>query len=144
MSQVQVGARWHIGWESSDRYGWATALAVGGAIAFVMLGVFGLPGADLHAPPHYAGIMDPLCGMTRAMYALTTADLATAWRYNPGSFALAAFGAVFSSRGLVGFARGRWLRFPRVPRRFAWTIGVLTIAALWVNQQSHADLLMRP
>ena len=132
-------------WDGRDAYFGATFTALVGTLGAVLLGIFGLPGLDLHTPfLHDAGIMDPLCGMTRAVHALASVELRDAWRYNPGSFALAVFGAGFVLRGLIGLVTGRWLRFPRFSNRALWVAVSLAILVLWVNQQSHADLLMRP
>lgn len=144
-SAVARGSHAKFRWDGRDAYPGATFVALVGTLGAILLGIFGLPRVDLHTPfLHDAGIMDPLCGMTRAVHALASVDLHQAWRYNPGSFALAAFGAGFVLRGLVGLVTGRWLRLPRLPHRAIWLTGALAIIALWVNQQSHADLLMRP
>ena len=131
-------------WETYDLYVGATYVAFAGTLGAIALGIFGLPRVDLHTPfLHDAGIMDPLCGMTRAVHAMASVELRDAWRYNPGSFALAAFGAGFSLRGLIGLVTGRWLRFPRLPYRALWVVVSLATLVLWVNQQSNADLLMQ-
>lgn len=139
------GQRAMFRWDDRDAYVGATFTALVGTLGAVLLGMFGLPGLDLHTPfLHDAGIMDPLCGMTRAVHALASVELREAWRYNPGSFALATFGAVFLTRGLLGLTTGRWLRFPQLPHRVLWVAAAIATIALWVNQQSSADLLMRP
>ena len=84
--------------------------------------------------------MDPLCGMTRATAALGRADLATAWRYNPGVFLLAATAAGVLVRIVVAAATGTWWSI----RARGWPIWVVMAAglvALEVNQQLHAALL---
>lgn len=139
VTQVRPSFRW----DGHDAYRGATITALLGTLGAVALGIFGLPGVEIHTPIlHDAGIMDPACGMTRAVHALATANVYAAWRYNPGSFALAAFGVVFVLRALVGFASGRWLSFPRLSARLVWVAVVVGTAVLWVNQQLHADLLM--
>lgn len=55
----------------SRSYRGAFALAVG----TIALRVFGLPPIDLHSPLHRAGIMDPLCGGTRAALAAAHGDI---------------------------------------------------------------------
>ena len=129
-------------WERRDALPGFTATAVLGAVAFIALAVLGLPQVDLHTPLHYAGIMDPLCGMTRAMRSLAIGDLASAWRYNPGSFVLAAFGMFFATRFVIGLASGRWLTWPLPSRRVAWSLTLIATSVLWVNQQINAQLLM--
>lgn len=129
-------------WDGRDEYRGATAVSLLGALAFVALWRFGLPQADLHSPLHFAGVMDPLCGMTRAMYALTRVDLAAAWTYNPGAFALVAFGVFFTFRAALATATGRWLTWTAPPRRLTWAGVGFVVVLLWINQQANADLLM--
>jgi len=117
---------------------WAVTAVLGAAA----LRLFGLPTVDLHAPPHYVGIMDPLCGMTRAVYALTHGAFSTAWRYNPGVFALAGFAVLMVARFVVGVTTGRWIEVTIASRRALVVIVTIVIALLWVNQQANSDLLM--
>jgi hypothetical protein len=56
-----------IEWRRRDDWHWLTLAAPVGIAAAVALAAFGLPPIDLHSPLHYAGVMDPLCGMTRAV-----------------------------------------------------------------------------
>lgn len=129
-------------WEKSDTLAGFTVTAAVGAFAFSALALFGLPDADLHSPLHRAGIMDPFCGMTRAMWSLAKGDLASAWRYNPGSFVVAAFGAVFVTRAVIGLIAGRWVSVRLASRRVVWMIAIAGTAILWANQQANAELLM--
>lgn len=129
-------------WEDRDGLQAWSITALVGALAFVALGVFGLPRADLHSPFHQAGIMDPLCGMTRAMRLLAVGDFAAAWKYNPGSYVVAAFGAVFNVRYWFGVMSGKWPTVTLFSRRLAILIVIVGVAVLWINQQANADLLM--
>ncbi|MGH9116995.1 MAG: DUF2752 domain-containing protein [Acidimicrobiales bacterium] len=137
-----IGPWFRGSWERQDPFPAASALAVGGAALAVVLAVAGLPPVDLHGPLHYAGIMDPLCGGTRATRLLALGRVADAWRYNPGMFALAAWGGWRLARMGVAAVTGRW---PTV--RVGWSPGskilvVVMVAGLQVNQQLHAELLM--
>lgn len=131
-----------LAWATRDSMRGFTVAALLGGVVFVALGIFGLPKADLHSPLHYAGLMDPLCGMTRAMRSLAAGDLTLAWRYNPGSYVIAFLGAAFTARWVVGVATGRWLTITLPSRRATLLMVWLVTVALWVNQQLHADLLM--
>lgn len=118
-----------------------TVLATVGTLGAAALGVFGLPPVDLHGPLHYLGIMDPLCGMTRAIRALAVGDRALAWRYNPGSFVLAVSAAVMLARGGIGLLTGRWISVRVIWRRILWSALILASVALSINQQLHAQFL---
>ncbi len=132
--------------EPRDRYPWvslaaAALVAVAGAMA-----AFGLPPIDLHGPMHWYGIMDPLCGGTRAARYTAQGNLAEAWRYNPLSI-LVVYGAGLAIlRAAVGLLGRRWVTFTVcwTPGRRRWAIAVLIVlvALLEVRQQMRADLLM--
>lgn len=127
--------------EREDRFSaWyrgAAAMAVG-ALA---LRVVGFPPIDLHSPLHRAGIMDPLCGGTRAALALSHGDLDLAWRYNPLVPLLAVAVGGLVARWCWGRATGRWITVD-VNRRALVVAAALLVVALWVNQQAQASLLM--
>lgn len=122
----------------SGSYRAAAALAVG-AIA---LRAFGLPPIDLHSPLHRAGIMDPLCGGTRAALALAHGDPDLAWRYNPLVPFLAVAICGLLVRWCWGRATGRWIAVDLIDRRALVVVTAMLVVALWVNQQAHASLLM--
>jgi hypothetical protein len=115
------------------------ALATGAAGA---LALFGLPPVDLHGPLHRFGIMDPACGMTRAARALARADLATAWRYNPGSLALGVAVSAVLARAIAGLASGRWLMLHIEVRRRWLIVAAAALVALAIRQQRIASLLI--
>lgn len=129
-------------WEDHDEFAGWTITAVLGGLAFIALRIFGLPEADLHTPLHHAGIMDPACGMTRAMWLLGHGRLADAWRYNPGAYALAVAGTFLIVRAVFGATTGRWLTWNGLSRRLIWVVVAIAFTALWINQQANADLLM--
>lgn len=141
MATRPVVSRLTLGWSGRDMYPGLTATAVVGAIAFLALRVFGLPSVDLHTPLHYAGIMDPLCGMTRAMWLLGKGRLGQAWNYNPGAYLLALAGSFLIVRAVYGATTRRWLNWNGRPRRLVWIVAAVALAGLWVNQQANADLL---
>ena len=103
-----------------------TAIVVMAGLAAITMAVFGLPPVDVHGPWHYLGVMDPLCGMTRAVLLLARAHIARAVEYNPASPLLAAFGAVVLVRAAVGRSTGDGWNFgcdgqrPRMPRWLYW------------------------
>ena len=109
-------------------------------VAALAMGRWGLPPINLHTPLHRMGIMDPLCGMTRATAALARGDLATAWRYNPGVFLLAAAAGGVLLRLGVAAATGTWWRV-RARGWPTWLVAAGVLVALQINQQLHADLL---
>ena len=127
---------------------WMTILGATGLAAAGAMAAFGLPSIDLHGPLHRMGIMDPLCGGTRAARLTAQGHLLEAWRYNPlGIFAT--IGAAFAvARLVVGVAFRRWLyvRVAWTPRRIRLALAVLALAtvALEIRQQGRADLLLRP
>ena len=127
-------------WDEIDRHPrWLLGVLAAGGIA-VALAVAGLPPVSIHGPLHYVGIMDPLCGMTRAARLFARGNLSRAWRYNPGSFVLAAFAFGVVSRACVGVLAGRWVRIVAHPR-LAWIACAVVVGLLEVNQQLHASLL---
>ena len=122
----------------SASYRGVAALAVGS----LGLRVFGLPPIDLHSPLHRAGIMDPLCGGTRAALAFAQGDIGLAWRYNPLVPLLALTIAGLLVRWCGGRATGRWITVAVINRRAVVLVAVALVVALWVNQQAHAERLM--
>ena len=105
------------------------------------MALFGLPPIDVHGPLHRVGVMDPLCGMTRAARLLALGDLREAARYNPASLVLPIGVVAVSARWAVGRATGRWLTLhPLGSRALASTMAV-GVAVLWVRQQTMVGLL---
>ncbi len=130
-------------WTSADRHAQWRSIVFGGGVLAVVLAIFGLPPwfLSLHSPIHYMGIMDPLCGMTRASRFMARGELGEAWRYNPGSFVVATLAALIGARTVVGHMWSRWLE---VTVRRPVLLGLLLavpVAVLWVNQQRHMALL---
>lgn len=128
-------------WDDHDRYGYAIPLVAVGALGAAALALFGLPPLDLHGPLHRVGIMDPLCGMTRATRALARGELATAMRYNPASPLLPLLASAVVLRAAVGRRTGRWVH--AWPRRSPALLAIVLVgvAALWVRQQLMVELL---
>ncbi len=113
-----------------------------------MMGRFGLPPVDLHGPLHHLGIMDPLCGGTRAAYYTIRGQGWQAWRYNPlGLIAVVAASAAVA-RGIAGLLTGRWINlvtaWPARQRRVVVVAVLILAVVLEVRQQSIAPLLMAP
>jgi len=116
-----------------------TLVAYGIAAA---LAIFGLPPVSLHGPLHFVGIMDPLCGMTRAVRFLALGDVGNAIRYNPASALLAILTVGILVRAAIGAWSGRWLIVHVQRSRSVLALSMFLIAAIWINQQAHATLLM--
>ena len=112
-----------------------------GTLLALALARFGLPPIDLHTPLHRAGIMDPLCGMTRATRYLAQIRVRDALRYNPASPALPVAAVALWTRMLHGWWTGNWITI-----RIRWSARlvvavVLAVALLEVRQQMNTDLL---
>lgn len=132
--------------DSTDQYRWASLAATALVVFAVAMAVFGLPPVDLHSPLHWYGIMDPLCGGTRAARYTAMGRFADAWRYNPlGIFTVLLVG-VLVLRGVFGTATGRWptlrVTWTRRARWIAIGATVVLVALLEIRQQGRAELLM--
>jgi hypothetical protein len=123
-----------------DKYRWMTAVAGLLVIGVALLGVVGIPPVDLHGPLHYLGIMDPVCGATRAMYLTAHGRLREAITYNPAAPILLAAAGVVLLRAAVGALTHRWLRL-QIPHRLSVGMLVVVLVVLEINQQSNAALL---
>ncbi|MGI8795370.1 MAG: DUF2752 domain-containing protein [Acidimicrobiia bacterium] len=128
-------------WASNERHAQWLGLVLVGGVGAVALAVFGLPPVGIHGPLHHLGIMDPFCGMTRAVRSFARGELDAAWRYNPASFVLAALAAAVLVRAAVGLASRRWLEIDVVRSRAAIAVALPLVALLWFNQQQHMALL---
>lgn len=122
-----------------------TRLSLLGVAGGMVLRVAGVPRVDLHGPLHYLGIMDPLCGGTRAMFLLTSGHFSAAAQYNPIVFPLSAGLLAQLVRAAIGWSTGHRLQLSPSPtvRRFLIAVGVVALVALEIRQQLHADLLTR-
>ncbi|MEO5666412.1 MAG: DUF2752 domain-containing protein [Nocardioides sp.] len=147
MSTVtKPGALVRISLERRGQHGLFTTLGVLALAIAAAMAIFGLPPVDLHSPMHKIGIMDPLCGGTRAARYAAQGNLAEAWRYNPLSI-LVVYGAGLTIlRAVVGLLGRRWVTctvsWTRGRRRWAITIVIVLVALLEIRQQLRADLLM--
>lgn len=127
--------------DPEDRHTGLTPTVFAGALAAIILALFRLPPVALHGPQHRLGIMDPLCGMTRATRFLVRGNFARAWRYNPASFALAAGAATLVARFAFGTATDRWWNVRVQSRLAVFAVLAPGVALLWLSQQLHAPLL---
>lgn len=116
------------------------ALAAAAALAII-----GLPPLDMHGPLHKWGIMDPLCGGTRAARFAAQGNMVEAWRYNPLSIVVVFSALVMVGRSAVGLVTRRWvnveLRWTKRRRLWGVVVVVTLLAVLEVRQQGRADLL---
>lgn len=133
-------------WTSRDRHFWFTRTAAIGALSAAALAAFGLPPVDLHGALHRFGIMDPLCGGTRAVRYAMRGQWVESWRYNPLGILLMFGLAMVLARAVVGMLSGRWLDLAASSgwRRGAAVVGVVLLAVLEVRQQLRSDLLIQP
>jgi len=124
----------------------ATALALVGLAVAAAMAIFGLPPVDLHGPLHRLGIMDPLCGGTRAARLTAQGHLAQAWTYNPLGIVAVLGAAGVVLRTAAGAVTGRWVnlhaRLTRRQNRSLLLVLVIATVALEVRQQLRADLLI--
>lgn len=128
-------------WEPVDRYPFAAGLVVAGLAAAFAMALFGLPPIDLHGPLHRIGVMDPMCGMTRATRLLALGQIREAARYNPASVLLPLLATGTLARSAVGRRTGRWLTVHPLGSKVLAAILAVGVALLWVRQQSMVDLL---
>lgn len=118
-----------------------TWAAAGGLVVAALLARLGMPPVNLHSPLHVAGIMDPLCGMTRGSAATLRGDLRRAWWYNPASPLVILGGLAVLARWVVGRVTGGWLSARVKVTRVPVAVAGVVLAALELNQQLHVDRL---
>lgn len=134
-----------VSWDSQDKYRWVTGLALVGVLAAVVMAVIGLPPVDLHPPWHRFGVMDPLCGGTRAARYTVQGTWREAWNYNPLGMVTVLGAGSLIVRSLAGVATGAWphVRIKWTPRRVRVVVAVAVVlfTLLEIRQQLRADLL---
>lgn len=132
--------------DSRDRYRWLTLASFGLLAIAGGMAVLGLPPVDLHGPLHWLGIMDPLCGGTRAARYTALGEWGLAWKYNPLGILTVLAVAVIVLRAIVGMVTRRWvsldITWTRRGRWVAFTVIALLVVTLEIRQQGRADLLM--
>lgn len=134
-------------WSKTDGMRLVTWIGLAGLVAAAVMARFGLPPVDLHGPLHRMGIMDPLCGGTRAARLTAQGKLVDALRYNPLGILATSAAAVAVLRLAVGLTARRWLNVqvawtPR-RRRIAWALLIIATVALEIRQQGRSDLLLK-
>lgn len=119
-----------------------TVASVGVAVAGPVFAVTGVPPIPLMWPLYRVGVVLPGCGLTRGLVALAGGDVAAAWRWNPASFLVALVVVLGLARAVGARASGRWVQV-RVEWRW-WLVALSAgaVGALWINQWSHAQVLM--
>ncbi len=130
-----------LAWFARNPYTELLPLVVGGAALAAVLAIVGLPPISIHGPQHFVGIMDPLCGMTRAVRYLARGEVANAWAYNPAVFLLAVTAGSIVLASAYGAMTGRWPLLVAARPRLTRGMVMVLVAALWVNQQMHASRL---
>ncbi len=146
-SRLTQSAGWvEVSWQRRDQHRLITCLAIFGVVIAAAMAVFGLPPVDLHGPFHRFGIMDPLCGGTRAARYTAQGEWALAWKYNPLGILTVLGAAAVTTRTLIGGLTRRWLaaqvHWTPTRRRAAILIVFALLVALEVRQQLRADLLI--
>lgn len=131
-----------VGITPEDTHPGLVWIAAAGLAAAAILAVYGMPPIGIHLPTHGWGIMGPTCGMTRGVAAAVDGDLAGAWAYNPASPLLVGGALASVARAGVGVTTGRWLDLHLRVTRGGWAVLVVFLAALTVNQQANASLLL--
>jgi hypothetical protein len=140
-----------IGWvqltiADTDGHRKVSLICMVGLFAAIVMAIVGLPPVDLHGPLHRIGIMDPLCGGTRAARFAAQGRWGQAWRYNPLGIVVVVTGGLALVRLASGHVLRRWLNWqlawtPR-RRRGAFLVLLLVGVAVEVRQQSRAALLV--
>ena len=129
-----------------DRYRWITLASVGLFAIAGGMAALGLPPIDLHPPTHWFGIMDPLCGGTRAARYTALGEWRLAWEYNPLGIVTVVAVGLLVLRATVGVFTGRWVSLDITwTKRSRWTAIIaisLLLVVLEIRQQGRADLLM--
>ena len=132
--------------DSRDRYRWITLVSIGLLAIAGGMAALGLPPVDLHGPNHWFGIMDPLCGGTRAARYTALGEWGLAWKYNPLGIVTVLAVALLVLRASVGALTRRWIALSITwTKRGRWaasTVVALVLIALEIRQQGRADLLM--
>lgn len=146
-AQATRPARWWQ-WADADLYRPWTWLAAAGTAAAVAMAAAGLPPVDLHGPLHHLGVMDPLCGGTRAARYAVLGQWRAAWAYNPLGLAAVLGAGLLVLRGVTGVVSGRWWTPAWTPsprlRRLLLAALLVGLVALEVRQQLLVDLLVAP
>jgi len=139
----QVRSRFgRVGWEDRDRWPALTKASVALVALAAVFARFGLPNVPLMWPLHRLGLVLPGCGLTRGVVAIFRVDPARAWMFNPASFVVVLLAAALMSRLAVRVVMHRWLVLRLSRHRLFSVLGAGAVMTLWVNQQSHAALLI--
>lgn len=133
-------------WSRRDEHRWITVLAAAGLTVAAAMAVYGLPPVELHGLLHRFGIMDPLCGGTRAVRYAARGQWALSWAYSPLGIPLVLGAGAVLVRAALGLVSGLWLTLTlgsRSRRPVAWVAAALFVA-LGLRQQLIAPLLLGP
>lgn len=133
--------------EDRDRWPVLAPAAAMGLAAGVLMARIGLPPVDLHGPLHrWWGVMDPLCGGTRAVRLAAMGDFTAAWSYNPLGPILVTGALLALVRWSAATVSRRWLAvevtLPRPLSTAVRIVMVLLVVLLEVRQQLNAQLLL--
>lgn len=130
--------------EHQDKAQALLPIALAGLVIAFGLAVAGLPPVDLHGPFHRLGIMDPLCGGTRALRLAARGDITGALAWNPLSPILLAGAVAVALRHAMGALTGRWVNVRiATDRRLLIAAAAVLVVLLEIRQQTNATMLMR-
>jgi hypothetical protein len=127
---------------ATDQQRWFTAVMIGGVITAAILAVVGGFPIDMPMTTHQFGWVSPTCGLTRGSTAIARGDVATAWRYNPASFAVMGLGLVGTGRAVVGVVTGKWVTVSARPGWRTWAVFGAATLALWAHQLTNAEFII--
>lgn len=134
-----AAARLAVEAEPADRWRWLTWASAIGFVVAAAYATFGMPAISVPEPQHQLGWVSPTCGLTRGVTSIAGGDLAGAWGWNPASFLVVALWAAALGRAVVGWRTGRWWTPSVRLGPVGWVVALGAIAALWANQQAHAE-----
>lgn len=131
-----------ISWSDVDGIPSITALAAVTPVLAAIFARWGIPRVDPMWLFHWAGVVGPSCGLTRAVVALARREPGRAWRFNPAGYVVFGGAVVLLARAAVGLMARRWLVIRPACPRLAVAGAAVAFILLWVNQQSHAAYLL--
>ena len=130
--------------EHQDRAQVLLPVALAGLVITIGLAVAGLPPFDLHGPFHRFGIMNPLCGGTRALRLAARGDITGALAWNPLSPILLTGAVAVVLRHGAGVLTSRWVNVRiTTDRRLLIAVVAVLVVLLEIRQQTNAAMLMR-
>lgn len=119
-----------------------TFLAIVGLLIVAAMRISGRIPIGVPMPTHAVGWVEPTCGITRGSISILRGDFALAFRFNPLSFLVIAFGIAGSIRAIVGWTTHRWLDIRVRMSKMIWALLGIAVVAFWLYQQTRADFII--